>query len=381
LVGHDDSDFVRHDNDNDSHNDNDDAVTIHRMAGLATPMALRVAVTLGLPDRLLGNGNGNSNGDGGGVPADRLAAELDVSPVALDLLLAHLTTLGVVERTPGGYRTTEFGANLCADAGGGLTNNLLHMDSAAGRAELALVELAHSIATGGAAYPHRYGQDFWADLAAHPHLRATFDRQMTQRLRKQVPQVVAGVDWSRFATVVDVGGGQGTLLAAILAAHPRLRGHLVDVAPTAADARRTFGAHGLDDRTEVSAASFFDPLPAGADAYLLCDILHDWDDENAHRILARCVEAAHPEGRVLVVEPVGGMSGTSEMDLVMLALYGGRERRVEEFRTLAAVHGLVLDTVTTVSDRRSLLEFRCAPYPRHAPSTRGDEAWRRSVQR
>jgi O-methyltransferase len=120
----------------------------------------------------------------------------------------------------------------------------------------------------------------------------------------------------------------------------------------------------------VTAGSFFDPIPAGAQAYLLSDILHDWDDEHAHRILARCVEAAQPTGRVLVVEPVGGRRGSTEMDLVMLALYGGRERRIDEFRTLAAAHGLVLDTAIDVSDQRCLLEFRLGDATRCTRLTR-----------
>ena len=257
--------------------------SIRRMAGLATPMTLRVAVTLGLPDRLLGNG----------ASPEQLAAELDVSSVALDRLIGHLVTLGVAERTSDGYRTTAYGANLCADADNGLTD-LLHLDAAGGRAELAFVELAHSVITGQAAYTHRYGQDFWTDLAQHPHLRESFDRQMKWRFREQIPQIVTGVEWARFATVVDVGGGTGDLLAAILAAHPGMRGQLVDLDPTATEAARTFTAHGLDDRAQALVGSFFEPLPSGADAYLLCDILHDWDDEHAHTILARCVEAAHP---------------------------------------------------------------------------------------
>jgi hypothetical protein len=331
------------------HNENG-ADALRRMAGLATPMALRVAVTLGLPDRLLGDG----------AAADQLAVELEVSPVALDLLLGHLTTLGVMERTSTGYRTTEFGANLCVDAGNGFTNILLHLDSAAGRAELAFVELAYSVTTGQAAYPRRYGQDFYTDLAEHPHLRESFDRQMTKRFHEQIPQIVAGFDWPRFSTVVDVGGGQGTLLAAILTAHPRMRGHLVDLEATAADASRTFSAHDLDDRTEVTAGSFFDPLPAGADAYLLVDILHNWDDEHVHRILARCGEAARPTGCVLVIEAVGGLRASSQADLDMLVVYGGRERRIDEFRTIAAAHGLVLDTVSTLTGQRCLLEFQFA---------------------
>jgi hypothetical protein len=318
------------------------------MAGLATPMALRVAVTLGLPDRLLGDG----------VAVDGLAAELGVDPLAFGLLLDHLAAVGIVERVSAGFRTTDFGANLCVGAGNDLINMLLDLESAGGRAELAFVELAHSIRTGQAAYPHRYGQDFWADLAEHPRLRESFDRQMTYRFRAQLPGIVAGVDWGRFATIVDVGGGGGGLLAAILAAHPQVHGHLVDLEPTAAQARRTFSAHGLD--AQVTAGSFFDPLPPGADAYILSDILHDWDDSHAHVILGRCVEAAAPTGRVLVIEPVGGRRAASEFNLAMLVQFGGRERRVDEFRSLAEAHGLVLDMVTDLTDQRCLLEFRPA---------------------
>nr|WP_073486403.1 methyltransferase [Streptoalloteichus hindustanus] len=319
------------------------------MAGLATPMTLRVAVTLDLPDRLRGDG----------AAVKRVAAELNVSPMALELLLGHLSTLGVVERTSTGYRTTDFGAALCTDADNGLTN-FLHLDMAGGRAELAFVELLHSVTTGRAGYDRRFGQDFWADLAQHPHLRDSFDQQMTHRFRDQIPQVVSGYDWARFSTIVDVGGGRGTLLAAILAAHPGTRGHLVDLEPTATEAARTFGAHHVEDRARVTAGSFFDPLPAGADAYLLCDILHDWDDEHAHRILGRCAEAVHPAGRVLVIEPVGGRHAETEFDLAMLVIFGGRERRVDEFRALGSVHGLVLDTVIDLTDQRCLLEFRLA---------------------
>lgn len=329
-----------------AHNDDDDAQTLRRMASLATPMALRVAVTLGLPDRLADHP----------AAAAALATELDADPVALELLLAHLATLGIVEPTAAGYRTTAFGAHL--GTGDAFTNILLRLDSAAGRAELAFVELAHSISTGQAAYPRRYGNDFWADLAESAELRRSFDQQMGLRFRDQAPRIATGFDWSRFATLVDVGGGRGDLLAAILHAHPDIRGHLVDLAPTATAARELFAARGLAGRAHVSAQSFFDPLPAGADAYLLSDILHDWDDHHADRILARCAEAAGTTGRVLVVEPVGGQRAMSEMDLAMLVIYGGRERRIEEFQVLAAAHGLVLDAVADLTEQRCLLEFR-----------------------
>ena len=329
--------------------EHDNVEAIRKMAGLATPMALRVAVTLGLPDRFRGDG----------AAVEKVATDLSVSPLALDLLLGHLVTLGIVERASTGYRTTDFGATLYTDADNGLTN-FLHLDLAGGRAEMAFVELPHSVRTGDAGYPRRFGQDFWTDLTTHPHLRESFDKQMTDRFREQVPQIVAGHDWDRYATLVDVAGGNGTLLAAILTAYPRLRGQLVELEATAIEANRVFRERQVDDRAKAIAGSMFDPLPPGADAYLLCDILHDWDDEHAGRILDRCVEAIAPTGRVLAIESVGGRHALTEFDLAMLVIFGGRERRVEEFRALARAHGLVLDTVAEVSSSRCLLEFRPA---------------------
>ncbi len=317
------------------------------MSSLVTPMALRVAVTLGLPGRLT-------------EPRDPgpLATELGVSPLALDLLLGHLVTLGVLERAGSGYRTTPFGAHLRTDADNGLAN-LLDTGTAAGRADLAFVDLLHSVRTGEPAYPLRYGQDFWSDLDDHPHLRAAFDGQMAFRIREQLPQVVAGFDWARFATVVDVGGGPGRQLAAILAAHPQVRGHLVDLDVTAALEELA----PLGGRARASAGSFFDPLPPG-DAYLLFDVLHDWDDEHAERVLRRCVEAMPDNGRVLVVEAVGGLRAGTEMDLVMLVHFGGRERRLDELERVAVASGLVLDQVVELTGSRHLLEFAKNPVTR-----------------
>ena len=326
-----------------------EVASLRTLAGLATPMALRVAVTLGLPDRLRDRA----------ATAAELATELTVSPVALELLLQHLVSLEVAEHTSAGYRTSDYGANLCSDADNMLTN-LLHFDCAGGRAELAFVELAHSITTGQAAYARRYGQDFWADLAQHPHLQESFDWQMTRRFRDDIPTIATGYDWARFATIVDVGGGHGTLLAAILTVYPRLRGQLIDLELTATEAARTFAAHGLGDRAQAIPGSFFDPLPAGAAAYLLFDILHDWDDERAHLILRRCTEAANPTSRILVVEAVGGHLAVSGFNLAMLAMYGGRDRTLDEFRELTAPHGLTLANVTDLTDQRSLLEFAWA---------------------
>ena len=318
------------------------------MAGLATPMALRVAVTLGLPDRLRD-----------GATLEHLANDLNASPIALEVLLSHLVTLGIAEPTDAGYRTTKLGAALHTDADNGLTN-FLHLDMAGGRAELAFVELLHTVTTGEPGYDRRYGKDFWTDLGEQPHLRATFDQQMTDRFRDQVAGIVANFDWSRFPTIVDVGGGHGNLSAEILAAHPTISVDLVDLDPTATGALATFRAHGVADRARVTPQSFFDPLPAGADAYLLSDILHDWNDEQAHRILARCREAMPPHGRILVVEAVRGRRSTTGFDLAMLVFFAGRERTVEDFREFGAAHDLVLEGVTELTHQRCVVEFRPA---------------------
>ncbi|EFC78776.1 methyltransferase [Parafrankia sp. EUN1f] len=238
---------------------------------------------------------------------------------------------------------------------------LLDINCAGGRADLAFVELLETITTGAPAYQHRYGRGFWADLDAHPELRRSFDAQMNWRFRAQAPQIAGRFDWTRFSEILDVGGGDGTVLTAILATHSDLRGRVLDLAPTAAAASARFTAAGLDDRASAISGSFFDPLPGGADVYLLSDILHDWDDEHARRILARCRRAAAPDGTVVVIEPVLGRGAGTAFDLFMLMCFSGRERTVDEITRLAADCDLVLRHAEPVADGRTALEFGITP--------------------
>ena len=261
--------------------------------------------------------------------------------------------IGVFELDRGRYRPTELGEQLRDD---GLKLQL-DITSAGGRAELAFVELLHTITTGKPAYPHRYGREFWADLDARPELRRSFDAQMNRRFRVQAAQIAERHDWGRYAEILDVGGGDGTVLAAILTAHPDVRGSVLDLPPTAAAAAERFTATGCGDRAAAVPGSFFDPLPAGADAYLLSDIVHDWDDAHARTILNGCATAAGPDGTVVVIEPVLGQGVDTAMDLWMLMCFGGRERTVDELVELAAGSGLVLLGTAPVADGRTLLEF------------------------
>lgn len=323
------------------------------MADLITPMAVRVAATLGLVERA---------GSTGGATAEELAADTGTSAPPLRALLDHLVAVGVfdLDAASDRYRPTDLGAQMHEDAPSGI-KPMLDITCAGGRGELAFVDLLETVTTGAPAYITRYGRDFWADLDAEPKLRRTFDAQMNWRFQVYADQIAERFDWSRFAEIVDVGGGDGALLIPILAAHPEVRGRIVELAPTAAAAADRLVAAGLDDRASAIAGSFFDPLPTGADAYLLSDILHDWDDAEARKILVRCHEAAAPDATVVVVEPLRQRGVNTRIDLSMLVLFAGRERTIEELAALAADSGLVLQGTTPVADGRTALEFKPGP--------------------
>jgi SAM-dependent methyltransferase len=183
---------------------------------------------------------------------------------------------------------------------------------------------------------------------------------MAWRFRTQLRQIADGLDWSRFPRIVDVGGGDGNLLAAILRTHPTVRGEVLDFAPSVNAAADRFAAAGLTARTGVVAGSFFDPLPTGADAYVLCDITHDWSDDHVRALFTRCREAVATHGTVVVIEALRGLGSGTAMDLSMLMCFGGQERTVEELAALATDCGLRLQATTLVADDRTALEFVAA---------------------
>jgi SAM-dependent methyltransferase len=169
-------------------------------------------------------------------------------------------------------------------------------------------------------------------------------------------------DWSGVRHVVDVGGGTGALLAEVLRADPGIRATLVDLPDTVARGREFLAERGLDGRCDFAGQSFFDPLPAGADVYVLSAVLHDWDDEAATAILRRCAEAAGGTGRVVIVESHGTAGDDpamfAEMNLRMLVLSGGRERRIADYRTLAAAAGLTATDVRTTASGLVIIDCR-----------------------
>jgi hypothetical protein len=199
-------------------------------------------------------------------------------------------------------------------------------------------------------FPRTFGADFWAWLADHPDERAAFDRAMGQGNEGRVDRLDR-VEWRGDETVVDLGGGNGSLLVELLRRHPGLRGIVFDLPET----NRDEGA--LGERIEFVPGSFFDGIPRG-DVYVLSTILHDWDDQRAAAIL-RTIRAGAPEGaRVLVLDSVipdgNEPDGAKWLDLLMLALFAGKERDVAQWRALLTEAGL-----DPVHIEDGLIEARC----------------------
>ena len=308
-------------------------------ADLATPMAIRVAATLRLADSIAA----------GTRTPEALATAVHADPDALERVMAHLVTAGVLTRTDAGFGLTDVGEQLRDDHPAGV-RPWLDLEGAIGRADLCFTELLHTVRTGEPAYPRRFGRPYWDDLSADAALFASFDALMGGRLAEDAPVVAEAYPWGGLGSVVDVGGGDGTLLLAILRAHPALRGTVVDLAGPTARAEQAIASAGVGERASAVIGSFFDELPAGAGGYLLSGVLHDWDDEPAGRILRRCADAAGDAGRVLVVDHFGGPVDT-EGDLRMLAYVRGRERTLDRLAELAAPVGLHLGSCTPAGTR------------------------------
>jgi O-methyltransferase domain/Dimerisation domain len=205
--------------------------------------------------------------------------------------------------------------------------------------------------TGEPPFPRIFGTDFWDWLAQHPEERAAFDRAMEQGWERRVERL-ASVDWSGDELVVDVGGGNGSLLTELLRRRPGLRGIVLDLPETSRD-EDALGAAGI----EFVVGSFFEAVPRG-DVYVLSTILHDWNDERAAAILRTIRAAASAETRLLVIDsvvPAGNApDGAKWLDLLMLALLGGRERSEQQWRALLEAGGFEPIQMTD-----GLIEARC----------------------
>jgi hypothetical protein len=287
------------------------------LRGALGTRALAVVVDLGVPEALAA----------GPRAVEDLAEELDADADTLHRLLRALASDGVfAEEARGVFRNTD-ASDVLRNSGWGEFAHLF------GGVWYSAVERLD--ATAEPAFPRTHGTDFWSWLADHPGERAVFDRAMEQGKERRVEQLAA-LDWRGDETVVDVGGGNGSLLVELVRRQSGLRGVVLDLPETVRD------EDSLGDRVTFVEGNFFESVPAG-DVYVLSTILHDWDDRRAAAIL-RTIRAAAPDGaRLIVIDAVvprgNEANGAKWLDLLMLALFGGRERDETQWRALLADGG------------------------------------------
>lgn len=254
-----------------------------------------------------------------------LARERGVDAETLYRILRALASDGIFEETePGVFRNTAASEVLARDG----WDDFAHLFGGAWLEAIAALD-----ASGEPSFGRVHGSEFWDWLAAHTGERAAFDRAMAQGWQGRLDRL-GRVDWRGDELVVDVGGGDGSLLLALLERHPWMRGIVFDLPETVRDEQR------LGTRCRFMAGSFFESVPHG-DVHLLSTILHDWDNESAHRILAR-TRAARGERLIIldsVIEPGNAPDGAKWLDLLMLVIAGGRERTAAQWQPLLASAG------------------------------------------
>ncbi len=222
--------------------------------------------------------------------------------------------------------------------------------------------LDHSIRTGEAGAAQVFGEPMFDHIGRNPELGPLFDAGMTAFHGHETQAMLDAYDFSEIRTLADIGGGNGLLLAAVLRRYPQLHGVLFDLGPVAGRARSGLAALGLEQRCSVVEGNFFEAIPAGADAYLLRHIIHDWTDEQSVQILRNCRKVIPAHGRVLLVEftmlAANQASLGKDADMLMMTFPGGMERTDAEYAALFEQSGFRLANVTPTKSAVSVLEGR-----------------------
>lgn len=306
------------------------------------PRALYVATKLGVADQLAG----------GPRSAAELADATRSDAGALRRVLRLLATAGVFEELEDGrFALTPLSECLRADVPGSARDMVLLFSGVT--VQDAWRELEHCVRTGEPVYRLRGQTDPFAEMAKDPATMAAFDAAMASGTRFAAHAVAATYDFSDLGTLVDVGGGNGTLLLTILAAHPHLRGVVFDQPAAAERARAAIAAAGMAERCSAVGGDFFVEVPRGGDAYLLKHVIHDWEDARAIAILESCRRAMAPGARVMVIEGLYparvdrslASRGAAANDVNMLVHTGGRQRSEQEMRDLYDAAGFRLTRI------------------------------------
>lgn len=321
---------------------------LQMMTGYWVSQALYVAAKLGIADHLAG----------GPVAGEALAAATGADAPSLYRVLRALASVGIfTETAPGTFALTPLADLLRSEAPGSMRALAIMYAEEQYRA---WADLLYSVRTGAPAFPHQFGADYFTYLAQHPEADRVFNAAMTGWTTQLATAVVDAYDFSPFGTIVDVGGSYGTLLAAILRRNPGTRGILFDQPHVAAAAAEHLAAAGVADRCTTVGGDFFVALPAGGEAYVLAQILHDWDDERSVAILRQCRRVMPDDGKLLVVElvlPEGEEPFLGKwLDLHMLVLLGARERTAAQYDALFQAAGFRLTRVVPTPPGPSVVE-------------------------
>ncbi len=296
----------------------------------------------------------------GPVSSTELARATRTHEPSLYRVLRLLAALGVLDTVePRSFGLTALGDRLRSDAPACVRSWAIIAEALGGVRPFE--HILHTVRTGEPGFDTALGMKIFDFLAQNPQNAATFDAAMSERTAAFAPSVAGACDFSRARTVVDAGGGTGTLLVEILRRHAHLHGILFETPAVAARADAVLDAIDLADRCQVLAGDFFQNLPDGADYYVLANVLHDWDDTQAGQILRNCRLAMARNGRVLIVERLipdtpGDAVPTLLSDINMLVITGGQERTTAEYGDLLAAAGLTLGEVRPVAFPYGVIE-------------------------
>jgi SAM-dependent methyltransferase len=295
-----------------------------------------VAVQLGIPDVLAARA----------LTTQEIARHTRTQSLPLRHVLRALTADGLLEEVaPDTFELTDVGRLLVDDPAGSRRNDALLIGDHVDRV---FAHVLDAVRTGEPAGELAFGRPYFEWLNEHPEAAAIFNNAMTLGARAALPTLLELDVWSRARTVVDVGGGNGTAIAALLREHEHLRGVVFDLPHAASAAAAVLEAAGVSGRASFEAGSFFERVPTGADVYVAVQVLHNWPDEEASRILRRIREAITQNGRLLLIEVVVAddePSATAFVDAVSFFWLGGTERTKAAWRQLLERSGFRLDRI------------------------------------
>lgn len=326
-----------------------DAILMQMLFGAQMQRSICLAARLGIPDLLSDQSQ----------TAEELAAKTNTHAPSLYRFLRTLASIGVFAKNADGkFALTPISQLLRSD----VPNSVRDFAVMMGEDWMwnAWGELHYSVQTGGAAHEKVQGIGSFEYFQKNAEAGKVFNAAMTNFTRAIVAPFVEAYDFSGINKLVDVAGGHGLLLAGVLKANPHLRGLLFDLPFVIEGAGQLLEHEGVSDRVELVSGSFFESVPAGADAYMMKHIIHDWDDESSIRILKNIRSAMNERGKVLIVEmvvPEGNDAHPSKaLDVLMLVMEGGEERTKDEYEKLLAASGLRLTRVIPTKSPYSVVE-------------------------